>query len=431
MQKYVFFVLLFPAAVFAQSFENQESAHLRSDTLSLEQCVQIALKYNPQISLSEGSLEESEANVKLSRSSLFPQISGSAAVTRTGGTSVFGSFIVSRTYNSYSAGFQGQQLLFDFGKTYSTIAESADLAHASRQNLRGTKQDVILSTYTSYYNYLAAERVQEVDTETVVQAEDHLRQAEGFYKAGTVPQYDVVNAQVTLANARVNLIQADNNVKIARIQLENVLGRKLPPNFVLKDVLDVTHVQVSLQAAIATAIENRPELLASEAQVQAGKAGVTAAWTADLPTINLSGAYNWRNFDIAPLYGGWNLGLTLSLPVFNGFAIDAGIDRAKANLKAAYASNDLAMQSLYLEVQQDEFVLEETAQRIVAAKKLVQQATEALRLAVGEYNSGTGSELEVTDAQVSLANARITYIQSLYDYNISYAQLERAMGIIK
>ncbi len=431
MKKYILFACMTPTVLFAQSYLNQKGASLRSDTLSLRQCVEIALKYNPQINLSEGNLEESESNVKLSESSLFPQISATAGLTRTGGTSVFGSFIVSRTYDSYSAGFQGQQLVFDFGKTYSNIAQSSDLAHASRQNLRGTKQNVILSTYTSYYNYLAAKRVREVDTETVVQAEDHLKQAKGFYKAGTVPQYDVVNAEVTLANARVNLIQADNNVKLARIQLENVLGRRLPPDFVLKDVLEVTHVNISLRTAIETAIVNRPELLATQAQVRAGKAGLTAAWAADLPSIDLSGAYNWRNFNIAPLYSGWNIGLTVSLPIFNGFALDAGIDRAKANLKAAEASNDLALQSLYLEVQQDEFALEETAQRIVAAKKLVQQATEALRLAVGEYNSGTGSELEVTDAQVSMANAQITYIQSLYDYNTSYAQLERAMGVIK
>ncbi len=431
MKKYILFALLLPTVMFAQPVQKAETADPQSDTLSLEQCVQVALRYNPQIRVSEGNLQESEANLKLSRSALFPQISGSAGLTRTGGTSVFGSFIVSRNYDSYSAGFQGQQLIFDFGKTYSGIAQSADLAHASRQNLRGTRQDVILDTYTAYYNYLAAERVREVDTETVVQANDHLHQAQAFYKAGTVPQYDVVDAEVTLANARVSLIQADNNVKVARIQLENVIGRRLPPDFVLEDVLNVTHVEISLQSAIETAIKSRPELLASQAQVQAGKAGLTAAWTSDLPSINLSGSYNWRNFDINPLYGGWNFGLTVSLPIFDGFALDAGIDRARANLKVAEASNDLAMQSLYLEVQQDEFALEEAGQRIVAANKLVQQATEALRLAIGRYNSGTGSELEVTDAQVSMANARITYIQSLYDYNVSYAQLERAMGVIK
>ena len=420
MKKYILLCMIVPAVAFGQA-----------DTLTLEQCVQIALKHNPQITVAEGGMESSESDLKLARSALFPQISGNAGVSRNGGTFLLGNIVRSAEFNSYTAGFQGQQLIFDFGKTYSRIAASSDLVNASDQSLRSTRQNVIVNTYVAYFNYLAAVRVMEVDTETVSQAEDHLRQAEAFYKAGTVPQYDVVNAEVTVANSKVSLIQANNNVKVARIQLENIIGEKLPDNFALKDVLGVSHVEVSLQTAIATAIKNRPELLQSEAQVQASKALLTSAWTSDLPSINASGGYNWRGLAPTPLYSGWNIGVTLSLPIFEGFALDAGIDQAKANLKSARASNDLVMQSLYLNVQQDEFALEEASQRIEAAKKLVQQATEALRLAVGEYNSGTGSALETTDAQVALASARITYIQSLYDYNVSYAQLERDMGVIK
>ncbi len=121
----------------------------------------------------------------------------------------------------------------------------------------------------------------------------------------------------------------------------------------------------------------------------------------------------------------------MSLPIFQGFALDAGVDQAKANLKSAEASNDLVVQSLYLSVQQQEFAVQEAIQTIQASKKLVEQADEALRLAVGEYNAGTGTALETTDAQVAQANAHITYIQSLYNYNVAYAELERAMGTIK
>lgn len=420
MKRYILFCLLIPAVAFGQA-----------DTLSLEQCVQIALKHNPQIAVSVGGLESSQSDLKLSRSVLFPQVSGSAGFARNGGTFLLGNIVRNAEYNSYTAGFQGQELIFDFGKTYSKIAASSDLVNASDENLNATKQNVIVDTYVDYFNYLAAVRVREVDSETVAQAKDHLLQSAAFYKAGTVPQYDVVNAEVTVANSQVNLIQADNNVKIARLQLENVMGQKLPANFVLKDVLGVAHPDISMEAAIAMAFKNRPELLQSEAQVQANKALLTSAWTSDLPSINATGGYDWRGLAPSPLYSGWNFGVTISLPIFEGFALDAGIDQARANLKSAQASNDLVIQSLYLDVQQDEYALQETSQRIRAAKKLVQQAAEALRLAVGEYNSGTGSALETTDAQVALANARITYIQSLYDYNVAYAQLERAMGVIK
>lgn len=186
-----------------------------------------------------------------------------------------------------------------------------------------------------------------------------------------------------------------------------------------------------MQTAINTALKNRPELLASQAQVEASRQFLTSAWTANLPNVSASAGYNWRNLTPSPLYSGWNLGITVSLPIFQGFALDAGIDQAKANLKVAQASNDLVMQSLLLDVQQQELALEEASQSIQASKKLVESADEALRLAVGRYNSGTGTALETTDAEVSLANARIAYIQSLYNYSVSYAKLERAMGTIK
>lgn len=427
MRKYVYFLLLLPAVVLAQS----KIPYAGADTLTLEQCVQIALKHNPSIRVAEGGVESSESNLELARSGLMPQISAQATITRNGGTFILGKNVLTGFYDNYTTGFQAQQLIFDFGKTITKVSGSADIVDASDQDLRSASEDVVVNTYIAYFNYLAAERVRQVDSETVQQAEDHLKQAQAFFKAGTAPQYDVVNAEVTVANANVNLIQAENNLKITRVQLENAIGQKLPDNFALSDILEVSYVNIDMQTAINTAVKNRPELLSSQAQVEASKQFLASAWTTNLPNISAAGGYNWRNLTPQPLYSGWNVGVTLSLPIFQGFALDAGIDQAKANLESAEASNDLVIQSLYLDVQQQEFAVQEAIESIQASKKLVEQADEALRLAVGSYNAGIGTALETTDAQVALANARITYIQSLYNYNVSYAKLERAMGTIK
>jgi outer membrane protein len=432
MKKNILLFVFLPTIVLAQpDLRPSKDFSPQADTLTLSQCVQVALKHNPSIRVAEGGLESSEANLELSRSVLMPQISAQAAITRNGGTFILGKNTLNGFYNNYTTGFQAQQLIFDFGKTITKVSGSADLVDASNQDLKSASEDVIVNTYIGYFNYLASARVLVVDSETVQQAEDHLRQAQGFFKAGTVPQYDVVNAEVTVANAKVNLIQAENNLKVARVQLENVIGQRLPDNFALEDNLEVSYVNVDMQTAINTALKNRPELLASQAQVEASKQFLTSAWTANLPNVSASAGYNWRNLTPSPLYSGWNLGVTLSLPIFQGFALDAGIDQAKANLKTAEASNDLVMQSLLLDVQQQELALQEASESIQASKKLVESADEALRLAIGRYNSGTGTALETTDAEVSLANARIAYIQSLYNYSVSYAKLERAMGTIK
>ncbi|MGC8595343.1 MAG: TolC family protein [Candidatus Kryptoniota bacterium] len=420
MLKFLFGLLVYTGTLFAQS-----------DTLTLEQCLDIALKNNPQIKLAEGAFESSESSLMLSRSALLPQISGQASGTKNAGTFLFGPIARPGAFENYSAGFQAQQLIFDFGKTISRVKASSDIVEASREDLRSVRQDVALNTNIAYFNYLQAVRIAKVQEEALEQAKQHLKRAEAFYHAGTAPQFDVAKAEVDVANSKVNLINAKNQIKISRIQLENVLGKKLPEGAVLKDVLEVPQAEISTEEALQEAIKNRPSLLASQAMVKASRSLLTSAWTSNFPTISLAGGYKWTGFNLSgPLYNSWNVGVSFSIPIFAGWSIQAGIDQAKANLKSAEASNELAMQQLYLDVQQQEFALEEAKEAIDASQKLVDNAEIALKLAEGRYNSGVGSAIEVTDAELTLSNARIAYIQSLYNYRVAYARLRHAMGTI-
>ena len=123
MKKYAFLFFLVPSVLWAQS-----------DTLTLDQCVQIALKHNPSIRVAEGGLDAAESNLELSRSVLMPQISAQAAVTRNGGTFILGKNSYNGFYDNYSTGFQASQLILDFGKTFTRVSGSADLVNASGQD---------------------------------------------------------------------------------------------------------------------------------------------------------------------------------------------------------------------------------------------------------------------------------------------------------
>jgi len=419
---FLFLYLFLVSACFAQS-----------DTLTLQQCVDIALKNNPQIRVAEGNFDAAEASFVLARSAYFPQISFQASGTKNAGTFLVGPIARPGEFNSYAASFQGQQLLFDFGRTIGRVSSSSNFADASEQEYKGAQENVVLNTHVAYYGLLQAQRVRDVNSETVKQTEEHLKQAQAFYKVGRNPQFDVVKAEVDVANANVNLITAENALKLARVQLENALGVKLKEDIVLRDDLEVPQESnVDVKAALATAFQTRPEVIASRTRVEANKALVTSAKAAHLPAISVTGGYSWRGFALdQPLYNSWNVGLSFSVPIFEGWAVVAGVDQANANLKAAQASDDATTQSVVLDVQEQYLALQESAQRIAASKKLVAQAEEALRLSQGRYNFGAGSPIEITDAQVTLSNARITYIQSLYDYRVATARLQRAMGIME
>jgi TolC family type I secretion outer membrane protein len=419
IKKFLFIISFLSQILFAQ------------DSLTIDQCIEIALKNNPQIKIAESNIQLSSANLKSSRSSIFPQVSLQSGWTKNGGNFFVGPTSREANYQNYSYGFNAQMLIFDFGKTYSRISAASDLNDASETDFVNAKQNLILDTYIAYFSYLAAQRIYKVSSQEVLQAKDHLNQAKAFYEVGRSPRFDVLKAQTDLENANVNLLNAENNIRISELQLENVLNTKLE-TFKLHDILEIKRDSIDENSAIATAINERPELISSKYRVDANKSLVASAWSANLPSINATGGYLWRSYDIDQRFlNSWNIGLNLVLPLFQGFAIDAGVEQAKANLSNSEAENDLTLQNVKLDVQQQFSNLQLAQSKITATKSLVNQSEETLKLAEGRYSQGVGSPIEITDARVALFNAQASYIQTLYDYQVAYVRLQKAMGVLQ
>lgn len=423
MYKYIFFVfiLLTDFCVYAQS-----------DTLTIERCIDIALKNNPQVKIAESNFEVTDAGLTSARSVLFPQLSLNSGWNRNGGNFFQGPTAREATYENYSYGFQLNQLIYDFGKTYSKVSANSELKNASVQDLIAAKQGLVLNTYTAYFNYLQAARVKKVSAESLKQAEEHLLQAEKFFEVGKKPQFDVLKAKTDVANAKVSYITAENNLVVAKLQFENTLNVKLPANFILKDNLDIIQDSVALRSAIQYSTQNRPELISAKYRVEANKAFVSSAWDANLPSVSLTGGYNWKTYDLKKTFlDSWNLGVSLSLPIFQGFGLQSGIDQAKANLKNAEAQLETLNNSVELDVQQQYYNLQLAYSKIDATQTLLKQAEETLNIAEGRYQQEIGSPIEITDARITLLNSQLQNIQALYDYQVAAVRLQKAMGALK
>jgi outer membrane protein TolC len=199
--------------------------------------------------------------------------------------------------------------------------------------------------------------------------------------------------------------------------------------YALSDSLGVPQFSMSLDSVKSIALSTRQDLQSARARVQSSQSLVSSASGQRLPTLALAGTWNWSGFNF-PLQPRWNAGVTLSLPIFQGFGIDAQVDQAEANLESSQASLSLTIENALLDVEQNYLSLKEASDRIDATTKLVGQATENLKIAEGRYNFGVGSAIEITDAQVTVANARLNNIQALYDYDTSLIRLKRAMGVL-
>lgn len=406
--------------------------YAQKDTLNLSYCIETAINNNPQLKIAESTLGASEASYTSSKSVLYPQLSLQSNWIRNGGTFFFGPTSRPANYENYSAGLQMQQLLFDFGKSYSRISATENQRNASEEDYQSIKQNLILNTNIVYFKLLQARRIREVALEIVKQSEEHEKQAQGIYNVGKSSQYDLLKAKTDVANARVNLISAENDVRIAILQLKNILNTKISDDFELVDNLEVNQDSIDYNSALQIALNNRHEIKSGQYIVEANKSMVTSAWDANLPTLSGTAGYNWRSYSLdTPFLNSWSLGLNFSIPLFQGFAVDAAIDQQKSFLRASEASLEMLTQSVTLDVQQKYSNLREAKEKINATQQLVRQAEETLKLAEARYREGVGSPLEITDARVVYYNAKTSYIQSLYNYQVAFAGLQRAMGTLK
>jgi outer membrane protein TolC len=402
----------------------------KGETLDIDRCIGIALKQHPSILTAASNIKAGESRVGQARSGYLPQVSGSAGYSRISPyttTSRRLATSVSGAYDSTNSTVALSQNILDFGKTSSQVRIQNLNLDASRSDFDNVNAQVVFGVKQAYYGLLRAKRNQEVAREVVVQYQQHLTRARGFFDIGTKPKFDVTKAEVDLSNAKLNLLKAENAFRLARVSLNNALGLADAPDYEIMDSLAFARAGIDLNDALKKAYERRPDLQAIIVKKKALEETITLQKKGYLPYVTGNASYGWGG-DSFPLDQGWNLGATLNIPLFSGLSTKYQVDEARANLEALKASEESLRQSIFLDVKQSWLNLQEAADRIVTADVIVRQATENLDLANGRYASGVGSPIEVTDALVAHSNARTSYISALYDYRVSQATMEKAVG---
>ncbi|HXX63256.1 MAG TPA: TolC family protein [Bacteroidota bacterium] len=401
------------------------------DTLTLEKAVSLAIQHQPSLRGSEAAVREAEAFARQAISAFYPAVAFNASDTRNGGTTLLAPTISPGhlTYSSYTAAFQGNLTLWDFGKTSGRVSQNDYLADAASGDYAAAREVLALNTEVAYFAYLEARRVVVVNELALSTAASHLKQAQAFYSVGRRPQLDVTKAEVDSLNANVNLIQARNAFRVAKLNLENAMGVHPANDYPVSDSVEVPTTYTTLDSARRCALSNRPEVIAARARLDAGRAAVAAAWGGHLPTVAAFGAYSWNNFNIPPLFSRWSAGLSFTLPIFQGFSLAAQVQEAEAAQDIAQSNLEVLQESVMLDVEQQWLAVREAAERAIATAKLVQEAQENLTLVERQYAAGVATALDESDAQLTLSNARITDIQAQFDYRTSFVRLRRAMGL--
>lgn len=393
---------------------------IEEDVLTLAQCIKIALQVHPDVVGAQKKVEAQESRVGQASSQNYPTLSASTNYAR---SSPAGGSV----HSNYSSDVSLSQLVTDFGQRETQIDIQKENVTVTEFQANDRQRNIAYGVSEAYYGVLAAKRNVAVAEQTVEQFEEHLRQAQGFYEAGTAPRFDVTKAQVDLSTARLDLIKARSSLEIAWKTLNNAMGFMDAPSYDIADDMDFKVYEITKEEALERAMANRPDLKAQEHTAVSAQKSLRLAAKGQSPTLSAYAAYNFEGRDF-PLDEGWNYGLSLSVPVFDGHLVEYKTKEAAANLEEVNLTTESMKNDIILEVEQGYLSLIESEERVGVSELTVKQAEENLELALGRYEAGVGSPIEVTDATVALNDARRNYIQALYDYRMASMVLKSAMG---
>jgi outer membrane protein len=415
----------------AQLMLSQTAAPQPGNVLTLDEALQIALENHPSIKVSKERIDTQQAVVGQQMAAYYPLVNMTNGF-QTGNQAGSTTGVADRSFETYIMRTGVNMILYNFGKREGNVQSARDTLDATNFNYKTTVDGVIFFVKQAYFTYLGLRAIVKVREETVKSRQLLARQAQGFYDVGTRARIDVARAESNLYLAEADLITAQNAVKVAWAIFKNSLGVRVLPERPLVEDVTMTPVQYSLDQAKELAFASRPELKSFDAQRRAQDQLVAVARRGHLPDLLFDANYRRSNSSVAentfPLLGGWQVGLNLLIPIFDGFRTTNRVQETLHTYYQIKSQEELQWQQVALDVEQAYLRLVELQERIKANEAAASAAKENLDLANGRYEVGVGSIIEATDAQNLYTDAQTTYIRTLYDYKIAEAALVRAIG---
>jgi outer membrane protein TolC len=450
--------------------EYQEPAQSRSFTL--DRAILTALQQNPDILRAIQEIERSKGVIIQVRAQALPQINAQATldwtdpklnnqsngftsagatptpvpvvaapasqVTNTEQSAAAKAPSINTTDTSYSIRVIGQQLIFNYS-TFRSIRGTFFQRDSAYFSFRNVLDQVIALVKTQFYQVVVNLALIGVQEEQVQLLESQLKDQQNRFEAGTVPRFNVLQAQVALSNQIPNLISARNAYRISKLQLAKTLGLDFDPRRGDSSPLEVvgempyTPRNISITQAIELGKQRRPFLKQARANVLNQIEQVHVALGGFFPMITSSGGYEVFSSPFSTSFHdvsrGWVFGLTGNWAIFDSGATYGQVKQQRALLSESKITFDDDVRQVELEIQQAYSNLIQNKELIQSQEKNVEQALEAVRLAKARLDAGAGTQLDVLNAQVQLATAESTKLQALFGYNSSLAEFDRVTGL--
>lgn len=408
------FLMLNTAIVFAAPVE-----------LTLEDSIAMALQNNQAIKISDIELQSAEWAIKEAKGGKLFSVNVNHSDKRAKSHSA-----TSLTYgNTFSNTITAKMNLYTGGQVEAGI-KKAELGYkVADLGVDESKQQVKLDATTGYFNILQAVNVMKVTQESVEMMAGHLKNVEAQYGVGVVAKSDVLRSEVEVANYQQKMIIAQNNYELAVSKLNNVIGLPLGTELKLKDELKNEKYDLSMEDSIKEAMLHRPEAIQADYSIAIAKESIKVAKGENLPTVSAAASTGWNDTKFPGMENnGWSIGLSADWNAFDSGVTKAKIKQANAAELKAVQTAQQTKDTIQLQVRQAYLNMNEAEKRIPSTQVAVEKAEEDFKISGVRYSAGVGTNIDVLDAQVALTQAKNNYIQAMYDFNTSRANLDKAIG---
>ncbi|SJM91697.1 TolC family protein [Crenothrix polyspora] len=398
-----------------------------------------ALCHNPQTRQAWANALYQAGQVGIAKAAYLPTITLNASVSRSMNsassslqvTSISNSNGATQQINRFSPVLSLNYLLYNFGGREAQLEIAQQTLKASNWTHDAVLQSVMLSAIQGYYQVFATQSAAEAAIISEQASQASFLAAQTRHEIGTVALVDELLAKTAFAQTKLNRQKTEGDARIASGTLANVLGLEAdyhlaiaPPSLPKPDAQQNSYVHQLIEEAKTL----RPDLAAAEATIKAAEANVKAAEAGHLPTISLIANYGYNHTSIPSDTQSWTLGMQVSVPLFTGFNTTYQIRSAKEQLEVKRANLDQLDQSVSLDVWRSYQLLNTAYESFNSSEALLESALQTQQVAMGSYEAGAGTVIDLLNAQSSLANARLQLIQAQYTWLTQKAQLAQALG---
>lgn len=391
--------------------------------LSLDEAVEMALSRNYDIKISQKEREAAEQSLRSAKGA------NGLSLNATGSLN-YSDINRSGDSKGSSSRLAVSLPLYTGNKNELSIAKAKEEITVADLNHLRTLEDTELKTVEAYYEILEAQKVMQVDEETVNNYREHLQDVQNLYHAGITPKVDVLRSQVELSDAEQNLISSKNAYEVALTSLRNIIRYDETDMLTVVDEADYRETAYTLADCLAYARDHRSDLAAYQVKIRQAQKDVGIAKSGHLPSVSLSVSNGWSD---QILFSGDNhdltAGITANWNLFDSNVTDAAVKKAEIALEQAEYEFAKQSDAVDLAVRENYLNMREAEKRFATTRLAVGQAEEDYFIAREKYKVGQGVMLDIIDAQLALSTAKKNEIQARYDYVTNKARLENAMGV--